>query len=300
MNQNKTKIFQKSSTTYFYSSLFFPKETWDKVATLYAYVRVADDFVDDTPQDISGLSEYIQETVYWLSYYKNGPDFQSESKDRDFSKNNSHHTQIIRSFVQLFFSANFKLSWLKAFLKAMASDIKQKNQSIIYTNRGELNQYIYGSAEVIGLFMCKILELPPSAYTAARLQGSAMQHINFIRDIAEDCELGRQYLPLDTLKKYGLTGLCQQKINSLQEKFVDFMRYEIDNYKQTQVKAELGYKYIPYRYRVPIATAAQLYLWTANKINKNPLIVFEKKVKPSKLLVLKTLVTTSIKELFRK
>ena len=64
--------------------------------------------------------------------------------------------------------------------------------------------------------------------------------------------------------------------------------------KWNRKEAELGYKFIPYRYRVPIATAAQLYVFTANKIYDNPLIVYSKKVKPTKLRVILTLIKVSM------
>ena len=60
--ENKEQIFKKSSTTYYYSSLFFPKDILDKIATIYAYVRVADNFVDDYPQDINGYKQFISQT----------------------------------------------------------------------------------------------------------------------------------------------------------------------------------------------------------------------------------------------
>ncbi len=56
--------------------------------------------------------------------------------------------------------------------------------------------YIYGSAEVIGLFMARIMDLDEASFPYAAMLGRAMQYINFIRDIAEDNELGRRYLPL--------------------------------------------------------------------------------------------------------
>ena len=79
-------------------------------------------------------------------------------------------------------------------------DIKKKE----YNSLEETLEYIYGSAEVIGFFMAKIIGLSDeSLYYAGRL-GRSMQYINFIRDIEEDNNLGRRYLviiePLRSLK----------------------------------------------------------------------------------------------------
>jgi phytoene synthase len=49
-----------------------------------------------------------------------------------------------------------------------------------------------------------------------------------------------------------------------------------------QREAERGYHFIPYRYLLPIKTAADMYIWTARRIERNPMIVYEGKVKPPK------------------
>jgi 15-cis-phytoene synthase len=70
----------------------------------------------------------------------------------------------------------------------------------------DLYEYVYGSAAVIGLQMVPILE-PTSqdAYKHATELGVAFQLANFIRDVGEDLERGRVYLPLQELPKFGVT-----------------------------------------------------------------------------------------------
>lgn len=305
MKQLRTSIFKHSSTTYFYSSLFFPKEAWENVATIYAYVRTADNFVDNVPQDIDGFIEFILETKCILAAYdavlrKNGS-LQLASKLVDSLIIESKYTSIIHPFVKLLFRFNIPLSWVTSFLSAMASDIVQAQEWIKYSTRVQLDNYIYGSAEVIGLMMCKILNISNSAYTAAQKQGSAMQYINFIRDIAEDCALKRIYFPSETLEKFGIKKLCNQpKTQKEIDAFAAFLQAEIQLFTKSQIEAEYGYKALPYRYRVPIATAASLYMWTASVIQRDPLVVYRKKVKPTKFRVLLTLVKVAVKELFRR
>lgn len=272
----KSYIFKNSSTTYYYSSLFFPKKTWEEVADLYAFVRIADNFVDELPQDSKGLDKYIND----FELAQNGKEIRSI------------YSNYILNFAKLSKDRKFDKEWINAFFYSMKSDIVKNKEWIIYKKNKELEKYIYGSAETIGLMMAKILELDKKSYKYAQMLGSAMQHINFIRDIKEDCALKRQYLPQENFKKFNLQNLCQLSLKSEVNKqnFINFIHNEISIYNVKQKFAEEGYKFIPYRYLLPIKTASDLYKWTAKIIYNNPNIVFVKKVKPSKFMVLITLI----------
>ena len=81
----------------------------------------------------------------------------------------------------------------------------------------------------------------------------------------------------------------------------NLLKNEIKFFYEWQHKAELGFKFIPKRYLVPIKTASDMYVWTIDQIVKDPMIVFTKKVKPSVLLILKTILKNFLTiYLFRK
>jgi phytoene synthase len=148
-----------------------------------------------------------------------------------------------------------------------------------YDTLEETLQYIYGSAEVIGLFMARIMELPREAEHYAMMLGRAMQYINFIRDIDEDLELGRRYLPLE---RSGLTELSGEEVRRHPHRFAAFIREHLRRYNEWQAEAEKGYRYLPRRYLVPIKTAADMYAWTGRIIRNDPEVVFRRKVKPGR------------------
>lgn len=274
------KIFKAASTTYYYSSLFFTPVVRDAVSTFYAFVRVADDFVDAIPQQKEDFFAFVEE---YERQRGSGKGKNVKKAARLVSdKVSKRHREIIQNMIRLQIEYGIEDSVIDAFLNAMAADLSKN----IYGSIDETIEYMYGSAEVIGICMAKILGLPAAAQQAAQLQGRAMQYINFIRDISEDLTLNRQYLPTTELKRFGLTNLSQEEALKKPEAFQDFMRAQIALYTQWQSQAAQGYKYIPYRYRVPICTAAQMYAWTARRIAKDPLIVYQKKVKPSKYLVI--------------
>lgn len=246
--------FKGGSTTYFNSSLFFPETVRDNVVRLYAFVRIADNYVDQVPQDIAGFI----------------------SLRRKFEEAVGGHPSgdiIVDDFVKLSDEKSFDASWTTAFLHSMELDLTKTR----YETIDETLDYIYGSAEVIGLFMAKILGLNDKAAHAARMQGRSMQMINFIRDIAEDNGLGRTYLPMS---ETSLPDLTENNARQSPDEFRRFLRAQIDRYLGWQSEASSGYRYIPQRSLIPVKTASDMYNWTARRIRRDPFVVFERKVKP--------------------
>ncbi len=250
------RTFERGSKTYFNSSRFFPRSMRDDVFLLYGFVRTADDFVDAVPQDGTGFRRF-------------------RDAYREALGGKPAGDEIIDGFVELSRRRGFDPAWAEAFLSSMEMDLSKS----AYATLDETLSYVYGSAEVIGLFMSAIMGLPEEARFPARMLGRAMQYINFIRDIDEDNGLGRRYLPLEGS---GLASLDRDYLAARPDEFKAFHRSQIALYEGWQEEAEKGYRFIPRRMRVPIKTAADMYLWTASVIAKNPFVVFERKVKPAK------------------
>ncbi len=255
-------IFRKGSKTYYFSSFFFPKAVKRDVYILYAFVRVADNLVDTQDGSPEGFFEFRRRYRDALGSGKRSGD------------------SVIDLFIDLMHRKDFDPAWVDAFLDSMEYDTTDE----VCTTLDDSLRYIYGSAEVIGLFMAKIMDLDTRSYEAAKMLGRAMQYINFIRDIDEDNGLKRRYIPLvDT----PLTSLTEQEAHTHPEAFKAFVRREISRYHRWQKEAAKGYSWIPRRLRIPIMTAADMYCWTSSVIYRDPFIVFERKVKPSKRRILR-------------
>jgi 15-cis-phytoene synthase len=271
MEKNNRAIFKKGSRTYFYSSVFFPQKIKREVFILYAFVRTADDYVDQIPQDEESFRNFC------------------DNFDQAWQGNLSGD-EIIDDFVKLAKEKEFKKEWIDAFLSSMAADLSQAN----YQTITDTLKYIYGSAEVIGLMMAKLMNLPSDSYQGARLLGRAMQQINFIRDIKEDIDLGRQYLPIDEMKYLELKSLNQDLVYAQPFEYMAFIKKQLSYYNQWQKEAESYFHFIPIRYRIPIQTASAMYNYTAKKIAKEPLVVFDRKIKPGKTRI----ILTGLKQIF--
>jgi phytoene synthase len=265
-------IFKEGSKTYFYSSLFFPMDVRNDVFVLYAFVRKADNFVDSVPQQKNAFY------AFWEKY------------DTALAGRISGDI-VIDSFVDLIRREKFDPKWVQSFFAAMEMDLKKQK----YRDIKETKKYMYGSAEVVGLMMASIMDLPKESFGCARYLGRAMQYINFIRDISEDLSLGRQYLPQNDMYKYGLESLDYEHIKTHEEDFNEFIRRQIEYYEEWQKEAEKGFPYIPKRYFIPIKTASDMYEWTAEQIRQSPIIVYDRKVKPSIRFIISHFVYTTIR-----
>lgn len=248
--------------TYYNSTRFFPPQVRHEVFVLYGFVRVADDFVDSIPQDRAGFDAF-------------------EERYRNAMEGHDTGDQIIDSFAELSRRRSFDPEWTDAFLRSMRMDLTKQ----IHATLPETLEYVYGSAEVIGLFMARIMDLDPEADKAARMLGRAMQFINFIRDIGEDNRLGRTYLPIS---ESTLPNLTEKSARADQQEFTRFLRAQLDRYRSWQTEAEAGYSLIPRRYRIPIKTAGDMYNWTGTVIARDPFVVYRRKVKPAKPRILGT------------
>jgi len=263
------KIFKKGGKTYYYSSMFFPKDIRRDVSILYSFVRKADDYVDHIPQKTTEFYEF------------------KSKYEESLSSGKRSGNEVIDAFIDLVNRQGFEEEWIDAFLHSMELDIVKSE----YESLDELKEYLYGSAEVIGLMMAKILGLPEKSHRAARHLGRAMQYANFIRDIEEDIKLNRQYLPKEDMKKLNLNSLKFSETQNKKESFTRFIDEQVSRFEEWQEIAEDGFQYIPKRYLIPIKTASDMYKWTARGIRREPYVVYEGKLKPSKTrIVIKGLV----------
>jgi len=253
------EIFRRGSTTYFTSTLFFPSAVRDDVFVLYSFVRTADDFVDAVPQQAEAFHAFCDAYRNALSGEPAGD-------------------VVIDRFVDLVHRIGIDPAWVEAFLFSMESDLSRSS----YATMADLDVYLYGSSEVIGLMMARVMDLPEASHPAARALGKAMQFINFIRDIDEDLGLGRVYFPAEDLAAFGLHTLDPAEARACPQAFARFIAFEIDRYLAWQREAEAGFAHIPPRLRIAVQTASDMYRWTADEIRRDPLVVYERKIKPSR------------------
>jgi phytoene synthase len=114
-----------------------------------------------------------------------------------------------------------------------------------YATFEELDLYCYRVAGVVGLMLTPVLgceDLAVAAPAAADL-GKAMQLTNILRDVREDLERGRVYLPAEELAAFGLTEEDLAR-GTVDERFRAFMRFQVSRARAYYARAAAGVKYL--------------------------------------------------------
>lgn len=175
--------------TYYLATLLLPPGKRPFVHALYGFARYADEIVDDLGSTLSAAEKSA-------ALDRLGDEFFA-----DVARGHSSHP-VSAAVVDTVLRWNIPTEHFEAFLHSMRMDLTVAT----YDTYDDLYEYVYGSAAVIGLQMVPILE-PATAEANARAVdlGVAFQLANFIRDVNEDLDRGRIYLPLQELAEYGVT-----------------------------------------------------------------------------------------------
>jgi phytoene synthase len=145
-------------------------------------------------------------------------------------------------------------------VQGVAADLQRKR----YSNFDELAVYCYGVASTVGLMSMHIIGFDDgSAGRGAAAQyavklGIAMQVTNILRDVKEDWEAGRVYLPQDELRAFGL-GEGDIGAGRNTARWQEFMRFQVERNKQLYCEALPGIALLNPSGRFAIAAAAELY-----------------------------------------
>jgi phytoene/squalene synthetase len=159
----------------------------DAIYAIYGFVRFADEIVDSF-HDFN-KEELIHD--FEIEYYK--------SQKSGISLN-----PILNSFQHTVRKYNIDDALIQAFLKSMKMDLIKSE----YSTMEEYNEYIYGSADVVGLMCLKVFvngdqRLYNELKDEAMRLGSAFQKVNFLRDLKDDnLVLNRNYFPGVDLKSF--------------------------------------------------------------------------------------------------
>lgn len=262
-------ILNEAGGNYQAINKLFPKGVQEDLDRLYSFVLLASRYVSARPQK---SAEFLLLCRMW-DLAKVDSKFSTKRLPAD-----TVDERAIKNIMHIVQTYKIDQELVEAFLTAMQEDLDKK----AYKALDESLVYVYGSTEVVVLMMCRILGMPDEAVPYARLQARAIKWISFLRDITQNNEAGRQYFPGDDLALYHLANLNQETALGSRELFADFVRIQLGHYRDWQVEANEGYKYIPDDIQQPIRTIAELYAWTARQIEKDPLKVYEKRIMPDK------------------
>jgi|UniRef100_UPI004049A20B 15-cis-phytoene synthase len=266
--QKCKELNSKHGKTYYLATLLLPKEKRPYVHALYGFARYADEIVDDLSSQLSE-SEKAEKLNNWgnlvLADLKSG----------------SSQDPIAAALVDTATKFSIPISYFEAFLHSMKMDLTVTE----YHSYQDLYEYVYGSAAVIGLQMVSILGTGSAAeFEAAKIAaeklGVAFQLANFIRDVGEDLERGRVYLPITELQSHGVTRqMLENKVVTPQIK--NALKEQIARVRKLQLESAPGIQLLSAKSRECIKAASELYCGIVDEVEKIDYEVFSKRAKTS-------------------
>jgi 15-cis-phytoene synthase len=183
------QLHARHGRTYYLATLLLPRWKRRHVHALYGFTRYADEIVDDLDSTLDAAGQAAALRAF---------------RERFFAglRGAPCDDPLLPAVVHTVRAFDLDPSDFERFLDAMAMDLHTDG----YRSYEDLCGYMEGSAAVIGTMMVPILEPadPPAAREHARQLGLAFQLTNLIRDVAEDSERGRVYLPAADLERFGV------------------------------------------------------------------------------------------------
>ena len=185
---------------------------------------------------------------------------------------------VMNAIVHAFHKYDIPIEDGEAFLRSMFMD-EEKSE---YRNYAELEDYMYGSAGVIGLMVTRVVGFSTDeAFPYAIKLGYAFQLTNFLRDIREDSdELGRIYMPQDELARFGLSG-DDIRDHVRDERFLEFMKWQIERNRAVYREALPGINLLNWRGRLAVRISYVLYKAILNEIERANYNVYAGRVRTS-------------------
>ena len=221
------KVTKTYSTSFSLATRLLSKNIRKDIYNIYGFVRFADEIVDS-----------------FHDYNKNEL-FEDFSVDLEKALSNKIHLNpILNSFQHTFHKYKIDKELVDSFMKSMRMDLSKKK----YNTIEEYKEYIYGSADVVGLMCLKVfVQGNNSIYNKLKFNamklGSAFQKVNFLRDLKADKEdLNRTYFPNTKFEK-----LNELEKNEIIIDIEQDFKKGLEGIKELPLEAKFGV-FMAYRY----------------------------------------------------
>jgi phytoene synthase len=272
------RLTWRYGTTYFWGAALLPKPQRKHVYAIYALCRLADDIVDlpnghrpeanqisgdgipddpdrtlpDPIEDQTAVSERLE--TFAASF-------------RNSLAAGGSTDPVMAAVVETVITCGIDPECFDRFFNAMAMDLT----TTAYQTWEDLRDYMEGSAAVIGEMMLPVLEpMSEAAKAPARSLGLAFQLTNFLRDVDEDLDRGRVYLPQEDLRLFDV-DLERRKVTP---QWRAFLAYEIERNRALYAFADTGIALLPPRPARCVGTARVLYAQILDQIERRGYDVF--------------------------
>ena len=248
--QHCAEVTREHSKTFYLTSGLLDGEAQKAARALYAFCRVSDNLADE---EVEGRLAKLEA---W--------------KRRSLSEHPYPEDLIPLAWADARAHYGIPLEYAEQLLEGVAQDLTKTR----YADFEELAHYCYGVASTVGLMSMHIVGFSgPEAIPYAIKLGIALQLTNILRDVGEDWEKGRLYLPQDELAAFGLTE-DDIAAGQVTENWRAFMRFQIERARKLYADAQPGIAMLGRRGQFAIAASASLYQAILEEIEARDYDVF--------------------------
>jgi len=236
------------SKSFYISARMLPRERRWATYALYGFCRYADNLIDN-PR--SRTTKELEEEVNSIS----------KELRRAYRTGESEHP-ILKPFIIVALRYGIPIEYPLELLKGVLMDIKATR----YQTFDDLYLFCYRVAGVVGLMMTYVLGYKScNAFHYAEKLGIAMQLTNILRDIKEDKNMGRIYLPLEELARFGVSedDIMNERMTP---NFRQLMQFQVERAHQYYEQADKGIPMLERKAQFAIYSASKIYQGILRKI----------------------------------
>jgi phytoene synthase len=242
-------IAQTHGRSFFFASRLLRGDRRRSILAAYAYCRLADDIVDKESGDDARLSERLAD---W----------------EDELERPVHPVAVAFAHTRMCYQIPERP--VRELFDGMRADLSIYR----YGSWPELRGYCYQVAGTVGLIVAPILGCSePAALPRAAELGIAMQLTNILRDVKEDAAMGRVYLPLDELERFGIDPDALH-VGEPGSRFPELMQFQITRARALYASALTGVSSLSPSGQLTTLAAARLYAGILDQIEANQYDVF--------------------------
>lgn len=244
--EDGTRFFAAHARSFSFAARLFPKDFRREVVLLYGFCRLTDDLVDGASSQVA--PELLQKRLdRW------------QRQVRMAYEGRPSGLPWLDRLMQR--SRQAGLPW--EVVQALLDGVRQDIGPVRVASYEELDRYAYRVGSTVGVWMCYLMEVrTPRLLARAEALGRAMQYTNIVRDVGEDLQCDRLYLPADRMAAYGLDLadlLRMQRTGVLDPSYVALLEELMQRAERDYEAAWEAIPALPPRVRSAIAVAAEVY-----------------------------------------
>lgn len=270
-----SELTKERAKNFYYGIKLLPKEKRDSLCAVYAFFRISDDLSDEEE-----IKDKDAQLARWRSLVHGSPE-------------NAKAHPILPAFYDTVEKFSIPTRYFEELIEGTTSDLSVTR----YPTFDDLYLYCYRVASTVGLVCLHIFGFDgsPEALQEAEARGLAFQLTNILRDVAEDGERGRIYLPMEDLERFGLKEDEFLRADCQSGQLQEFLTYQIERAKGYYEKSAPLSARVDQESRASLDAMTNIYRAVLGKIEGLGPGVFRERARLSKLEKLALAGKTAIK-----